>query len=288
MILNGHIGKAEQVIAEWKEIFSGRLLVELEIGYHTSNQRGMLLDIGGDLYSAEQSQVNKELIKIAGKLNLPMIVTNDVHYGLPEHQSLHDLALCIQTNTPRSSEKRFSFKGLDCHLANIDWMTKRCKTIGIPEEAISNTAYVADMVDDKSYLSDQINRLPTYKDTPEGLTSWEYLEIEAQNGLWNRFNGMPPKEYRERLDYELKSLKKMGFSDYILIVAQVIEESWRLKCIPGAGRGSSAGSLVCWAMGITQIDPIKYGLFYERFVNYGRSAIPKIFNEKIKSELSEL
>ena len=285
LLLSGQYEKAKKVITEWKEIFSGRLLVELEIGNYTSKGREKLTEIKEQIYSEEQILVNQQLIKIANELDLPLIVTNDVHYGLKSQQKLHDIALCVQTNSPRSSEKRFSFRGLDCHFANAEWISNHCRNLGIPEEAITNTSYVAELINDKDYLSDTTSRFPTYKDTPAGLTSWEHLEVEAQHGLYDRFNGMPPKEYRDRLDYELKQIKQMGFSDYILIVAQVIQESWRINSLPGPGRGSSAGSLACWAMGITQINPIKYGLFFERFLSFGRSPIPLIFTKEMKEQL---
>lgn len=264
LILNGKPKEAKRLIEEWSEIFSGRMLIELEIGLYTKKGRDELTLIEGNWYGTEQMVVNKELVRIANELDLPLIVTNDVHYGLREHQDLHDMALCIQTNSPRNAEKRFSFRGLDCHLGSPAFMKKHCRILGLPEEAISNTVAVSEMVDADSYFEDRKNRQPTFLDLPEEETAWSWLEIQAQHGLYERFGEMPPKEYRDRLAYELKELKKMGFSDYMLIVEQVLDIARGLNCPVGPGRGSSAGSLVAWATRITQIDPIKHGLFFER------------------------
>jgi len=286
LILAGEIPRAKKLIEEYAEIFSNRFMIELEIGNYTWAGREDITEINGELYSTEQLIVNAALIEIAGDTGLPLIITNDVHYAKRSHQKLHDMALCIQTNSPVSSEKRFSFRGLDCHLASHDWMWKHCQNTAIPYEAIENTVLIAGMVDSDSYYEDRMNRLPSYTDLPKDETAWNWLEIQAKHGLMDRFNGeIPPVEYRRRLDYELHIMKKMNVSDYILIVAQIIEEANKRSIIVGPGRGSSSGSLVCWATGITQIDPIKYGLYFERFLNFGRSAIPLIFTRQMKEKL---
>jgi DNA polymerase-3 subunit alpha len=285
LILAGRKGDAEKHIAELSEMFSGRVLVELEVGHYKWPGREELVEINGFLYSTEQQVVNSELCRIATNLDLPLIVTNDVHYGEESQQDLHDTALCVQTNSPKESENRFSFRGLDCHLASPDWMYRHCKNLGLPEEALTNTVAVANMVDSSSYYSDRMNRQPRFIGLPEGMTAHEYLTVKAQQGLYDRFGEMPPKDYRDRLDYELLQMKKMDSSDYILIVAEVLDVARQMNIPVGPGRGSGASSLVCWAMQITQVDPIKYGLFFSRFLNYGRTARPLLFTEEMKGAL---
>ncbi len=271
LILNDRRKEAEKMIAHHRALFGDRFLIELQ------------------LHEMEEQQiVNKVLIEISKKENIPMILSNDCHYTHEIDKDLHEAALCMQTKTTLSNEKRFSFGEIDVHAASHDWMWARASAQGIPYESLSNTVALADMVDSSSYFSDRMNRYPKYQEIPEGYKCFEWLEITAKQGLYNRMGGMPPEQYRNRLDTELTTIKRLGFSDYMLIVAQFMEGARELGVLHGPGRGSAAGSLVAFALGITEIDPIKYGLFFERFLNIGRGAKPLIFNQEMINNIEAL
>tara|TARA_Y100000310_G_scaffold151990_1_gene151573 strand:- start:127 stop:534 length:408 start_codon:yes stop_codon:yes gene_type:complete len=133
-----------------------------------------------------------------------------------------------------------------------------------------------------------MNRYPKYQEVPEEYKTFEWLEISAKENLYKRFGEMPPLKYRERLNTELKTIKRMGFSDYMLIVAQFMQGAREIGVLHGPGRGSAAGSLVAYALGITEVDPIKYGLFFERFLNIGRGAQPLIFDQDMIRKIESL
>ena len=271
LILNDRKAEAEKMIHHHKALFGDRFLVELQL--HEME---------------EQQRVNKVLMEIALRENLPLIVSNDCHYTHEWDKQLHEAALCMQTKTTLSNEKRFTFGEIDVHAASHDWMWKNAQTQGMPYDAISNTVSLASMVDSSSYFSDRMNRYPKYQDLPEGETAHEHLEIVSKQGLFNRFGSMPPEEYRNRLDDELVAIKKMGFSDYMLIVAQFMEGARTVDVLHGPGRGSAAGSLVAYALKITEVDPIKYGLIFERFLNIGRGATPLIFDHEMVEKIESL
>jgi len=264
LILNGEVKAAEKLIHHHKSMFKDRFLVELQP--HSD---------------PEQVLVNKTLLKIATDNDLPMIITGDCHYQHDHDKMHHEAALCMQTKTKLSDEKRFSFGELEVHVSDHDWMWNKANSQGLPYDVISNTVAVADMIDSDSYFMDRMNRYPKYQEIPDNLKSFDLLEIEAQHGLYARFNGMPPLNYQERLSHELKAIKKMGFSDYMLIVAQFMNGARDYGVMHGPGRGSAAGSLVAYALKITEVDPIKYDLVFSRFLNEGRGATPLIFNKEM-------
>ena len=271
LILNDRTVEAEKLIDHHRALFSDRFLVELQ------------------LHEMEDQQiVNKVLLEIAQKKNLPIILTNDCHYQEEHDKLLHEIALCMQTKAKLSDEKRFSFGDIDVHVASHDWMWNRATDLGLPYDCISNTVALSDMVDSNSYFMDRKNRFPKYKELPEELRSWQQLEIAAKQGLFNRFGSMPSQVYRDRLDEELLAIKMMGFSDYMLIVSQFMNGARDLNILHGPGRGSAAGSLVAYALNITEVDPIKYGLLFARFLNIGRSAKPLIFNQKMVEEIEAM
>lgn len=264
LIINGQEKEAEKLIHHHKAMFKNRFLVELQL--HQDE---------------EQQLVNSVLQRIALDNDLPMILTNDCHYTHEHDKHHHEAALCMQTKTTLSNEKRFTFGEIDVHVAHHDWMWKHAESQGMPYDVISNTVAVADLIDSDSYFMDKMNRYPKYQELPEDMTSVEYLNIEAQHGLYKRFGELPPEDYRKRLAYELKVIKRMGFADYLLIVAQFMNGAKERGVLHGPGRGSAAGSLIAWALGITEVDPIKYGLVFERFLNEGRGATPLIFNKEM-------
>ena len=270
LILRDKIQEAEYVLDHHRNLFDKRLLIELQL--HKD---------------PEQIKVNKVLLELAEKKNIEIILTNDCHYTNEHDKMFHEIALCMQTKTTLSNPDRFSFGDIDVHVANHNWMAARAATMGIPYRAISNTVQLANMIDSDSYFEDRMNRYPKLKTYKDAMNSWDQLEITCKQKLFQKFGTMPSEEYRTRIDYELSIIKKMGFSDYLLIVAEFLEGARKQNVYVGPGRGSAAGSLVAYALDITQIDPIKYGLLFERFLNYGRAAKPLIFTKEQRQYIKE-
>lgn len=206
---------------------------------------------------------------------------HNCHYAYEHDKMHHEAALCMQTKTTLSDPNRFTFGEINVHMASHDWMWNEANNQGMPYDVISNTKALADMIDSDSYFMDRMNRYPKYKDLPEDFTDIDYLALESQHGLFARFGEMPPRHYQDRLNYELKVIKKMGFADYLLIVSQFMKGAKERGVLHGPGRGSAAGSLIAYSLGITEVDPIKYGLIFERFLNEGRGATPLIFNKEM-------
>lgn len=261
LILKGYKEQAKQLLEHHTAIFKDRYFLELQC--HADE---------------EQTIVNSVLMEFAKELNLPLILTADAHYFAYEDKALHDKFLCISTNSKVSDKNRFNFGALDCHLGSPETMEKKRITWGLPEEAISNTLYIANMCT-PDYFKGIYNRYPTFKDKPEGITSDEYLEMTVKLN-WLKMNDwkLPPPEVKERIQSELKTIKQMGFSDYMLIRADTVKAAEDRGILCGAGRGSAAGSMVSYLLGITKVDPIKYGLLFSRFLNEGRGQIPLIFD----------
>lgn len=287
LILSGRKDEAERLIDHHRAIFNNRFLIEIQL--HADK---------------DQQAVNQELIEIALRKKLPLVLTNDCHYTHENEKNIHEQALCLSTNARMSDppwnpeakgelegkKTRFSFGDIDVHVARHEWMWNLAKQQNIPYDAIINTMHVADLIESNTYFVDKMNRYPSFTDLPEGITSWDALENLVKFNLSRKFNGMPPVEYRDRINYELKIIKKMGYYDYLLIVNQFISAFKEDSMLIGPGRGSAAGSLVAYALDITTIDPIKYGLVFERWLNYGRASKPKIFDvdmiDKINSATS--
>lgn len=270
LILKDKIKEAEFILDHHRSLFNNRLLIELQL--HTME---------------DQLKVNKVLLELANKKDIEIILTNDCHYTNEHDKMMHEIALCMQTKTTLSDEKRFTFGDIDVHVANHDWMWKRAQEQKIPYRALSNTAQFANLIDSDDYFSDRKNRYPKYSKFKYAKNSWDELEHYCKRKLYNKFNGMPPENYRNRIDTELKVIKKMGFSDYLLIVSDFLDGARDQNVYVGPGRGSAAGSLVAYALDITRVDPIKYGLIFERFLNYGRAATPIIFTEEQKTYIKD-
>ncbi len=228
----------------------------------------------------EQAFVNEKILEVADATKLPLVATNDCHYLNADDVEAHDILLCIQTQAKVDDAKRFRFDARDLYFKSEEEM--RAGLMGIPEEAITNTAKIAEQC---CHLEIQLKAPPYHfpiYDLPEGMT----LETEfcrmARAGLDKRLEKHPhkatidEKEYRDRLEMELKVINDMGFPGYFLIVQDYI--NWAKNCgIPvGPGRGSAAGSVVAWALGITTIDPLPNKLFFERFLNVERVSMPDI------------
>ncbi|MDI3309901.1 MAG: DNA polymerase III subunit alpha [Thermoanaerobacterium sp.] len=217
----------------------------------------------------QQEKVNSELIKLSKELNIPLVATNDVHYLNKEDHLAHEVLLCIQTGKNMDDSDRMSFPTDQFYLKSPDEMYEMfsyCK------EALENTVKIADMCN----LDFEFNKtkLPKYE-VPDGMKSDEYLRKLCIDGLYKRYPN-PSDEVIERLNYELSVIEKMGYVDYFLIVWDFIKFARDNGIMTGPGRGSAAGSLVAYCLGITKIDPIKYNLLFERFLNPERVSMPDI------------
>ncbi|MBD0337010.1 MAG: DNA polymerase III subunit alpha, partial [Cyanobacteria bacterium Co-bin13] len=245
-------------------------------------------DLFGDDYyleiqdhgSPEDRVVNIEVVKIARELDIKIICTNDSHYISCNDVEAHDALLCIQTGKLITEDKRLRYSGTE-YLKSADEMRQLFRDHlpdEVIEESIQTTLEVAAKVEDYEGLLGQ-PRIPDFP-IPEGHTSATYMAEVARDGLVKRFKVTQydeiSQEYRDRLEYEIEMMIQMGFPTYFLVVWDYIRFA-REKNIPvGPGRGSAAGSLVAYAMGITNIDPVHHGLLFERFLNPERRSMPDI------------
>ncbi len=222
----------------------------------------------------QQAIVNKELIDMARKEGFPLVATNDAHYMDAEDYDWHEILLCVGTNATLDDPKRLSFETNDFYFRSADEMWDFFGD-EVPE-ALENTLKIAERCNVSFDLGTRDYRLPNF-DIPEGETLESSLYKAAFDGLRLRLKGEPvPEEYEKRLEYELSVINQMGFPGYFLIIADVIK-ACKDRGIPiGPGRGSAAGSLVAYAMKITELDPIRYGLIFERFLNPERISMPDI------------
>ena len=217
----------------------------------------------------EQKIVNQGLIKIAKELKIPLVATNDVHYLTKERAASHEALLAIQTQTTLDDPNRMRFQTDEFYFMSPAEMIKRFEDI---PEAITNTLEIAGRCNLELDFSKV--HLPKYE-APVGTTKEDFLKKLCEQGIVKRFETATP-EITKRLEHELKIIKDMGFVSYFLIVWDFIHYA-KDKGIPvGPGRGSAAGSLVSFLLGITDIDPLKYGLLFERFLNPERMGLPDI------------
>ncbi len=225
---------------------------------------------------AEQQQVNMELMRMSRELQIPLVATNDVHYTYASDMDSHDILLCLQTNKKLSDEDRMRYEGGQYYVKSEEEMKG---LFSYAWEAVENTQKIADRCNVEIEFG--VTKLPHY-DVPEGYDSWTYLNKLCTDGLLERYGdvNLPAGDtgltLRERLDYELGVIRTMGYVDYFLIVWDFINYA-RVNGIPvGPGRGSAAGSIVSYCLKITNIDPIKYSLLFERFLNPERVSMPDI------------
>ena len=225
---------------------------------------------------AEQRIVNTELMKISKKLDIPLVVTNDVHYTYKEDVDSHDILLCLQTGKKLADEDRMRYEGGQYYVKSEEEMKG---LFPYAWEAVENTQRIADRCNVEIEFG--VTKLPKY-DVPEGYDSWSYLNKLCRDGLLERYGdenapaGDTGQTLAERLAYELDVIRTMGYVDYFLIVWDFINYA-RENGIPvGPGRGSAAGSIVAYCLKITNIDPIRYSLLFERFLNPERVSMPDI------------
>ena len=217
----------------------------------------------------EQQIVNQQLLRMHRETGIDLVATNDVHYTMAEDAEPHDVLLCLQTQKKLSDENRMRYEGGQYYVKSPEEMAR---LFPYALEALENTHKIAERCHVEIEFG--VTKLPKY-DVPDGLTSWEYLNKLCYEGLEQRYHPVT-EELKKRLDYELSTIKNMGYVDYFLIVWDFIKYARDNDIMVGPGRGSAAGSLVAYTLGITQLDPIRYDLLFERFLNPERVSMPDI------------
>ena len=217
----------------------------------------------------EQQNVNQQLLKMHRETGIDLVATNDVHYTLAEDAQPHDVLLCLQTGKKLADEDRMRYEGGQYYVKSPEEMER---LFPYAPEALENTHKIAQRCHVEIEFG--VTKLPKF-DVPEGYTSWEYLNELCFKGLEERYRPVT-EELKERLNYELSTIRNMGYVDYFLIVWDFIKYARDHDIMVGPGRGSAAGSLVAYTLGITQLDPIRYDLLFERFLNPERVSMPDI------------
>ncbi len=246
---------------------------------HIFDEDRLYLEVQANKLS-KQDIVNKALREISGELSIPLVATNDCHYLNREDAEVHDVLLCIQTGKTIEDEKRLKFTGTEFYFKSRDEMLEALPGF---EDALDTTWSIAERCNYEMEFGRY--KYPVFK-LPDKRSLEDLLDEAAQKGLAVRMasmeqdnspaHGGEAEEYRRRLEYELGIIKKMGFAGYFLIVADFIEFARKNGIPVGPGRGSAAGSLVAYSLKITNIDPLKYGLLFERFLNPDRISMPDI------------
>ena len=218
----------------------------------------------------QQTQVNSVIMRMSKELDIPLVVTNDVHYIREEDAVPHDILLCIQTGKLVTDKDRMRYEGGQFFLKSEEEMQK---VFPYAREAMENTHKIAERCNVEIVFGEQ--KVPKF-DVPEGYDTFSYLKELCEKGLVKRYGDPPPEELKERLAYELDTIKNMGYVDYFLIVWDFIRFAKSQGIAVGPGRGSAAGSIVSYCLEITNIDPIRYQLIFERFLNPERVSMPDI------------
>jgi len=237
-----------------------------------------VMDHGIDI----ETRVKEDLLKLGRDLNLPLLATNDLHYTKHEDAGAHEALLCVQSGSTIADPKRFKFENSEFYLKSATQMRELFAEL---PGACDNTLWIAERCN--ITMREGENLMPQFT-VPEGHTEASWLSELSNQGLRDRMHGQVPAEYQERLEYELGVMIKMGFPGYFLVVADLCSHAREVGIRVGPGRGSAAGSLVSWVLGITQLDPIKHGLLFERFLNPERISMPDIdldFDERRRSEM---
>lgn len=252
-ILHGNYESAKEEALKLEKIFGkGNFFLELQ-----------------DHGIPQQGTVNQALLRLSQDTGIKLVATNDVHYIMEEDAEAHDILLCIQTQKKVQDEDRMRYEGGQYYLKSEQQMLE---LFPYATEAVSNTALIAQRCHVEIEFGNY--KLPKY-DVPEGFTAQEYLNKLCNDGLYKRYKE-PSEELKERLLYELDTINTMGFTDYFLIVWDFIKYARDNGISVGPGRGSAAGSIVSYSLGITSIDPVKYDLLFERFLNPERVTMPDI------------
>lgn len=274
---NDQYDKAKEIATWYKGVFGDRYYLEVQDHGHPDNP----------LHSVEQQHVNEQVLKLGKELHIPVVVTCDAHYLRHEDQDAHEILLCIGTGSFLSDEKRMSLKDYPLHVEDPNEIIKRWGTDN--PEVITNTKAIADRCD----LTIELERILIPKfPVPKGETEKTFLDKLVYTGLAWRYGGMDeaeaskltveearkhiPEDPLARADYELGIIDQMGFNGYFLIVSDFINWGKDKGIIFGPGRGSAAGSIVSYAIKITDLDPLRYDLLFERFLNPDRISMPDV------------
>lgn len=245
--------EAKKVALEYQDIFGkGNFFLEMQ-----------------DHGIPEQQLVNQRQIQLSKETGIELLVTNDIHYTYAEDAKPHDILLCIQTGKKLDDENRMRYEGGQYYVKSPQEMEA---LFPYAKQALENTQKIADRCEVEIEFG--VTKLPKY-DVPDGMTSWEYLNKLCWEGLEKHY-GAPSRELKERLRYELDTIRSMGYVDYFLIVWDFIKYAKDHGIAVGPGRGSAAGSIVSYCLEITNIDPIRYQLLFERFLNPERVTMPDI------------
>ena len=223
-----------------------------------------------------------DLIKLGKELNLPQLATNDLHYTHHDDAAAHEVLLCIQSGSTMADPKRFKFENSEFYLKSPAQMREIFKDF---KQACDNTLLIAERCE--TTMREGENLLPQFP-VPTGQSEDSWLIKLANDGLATKMGNSIPTEYQDRLNFELEVMIKMGFPGYFLVVADLCDHARAVGIRVGPGRGSAAGSLVSYSLGITGLDPIKFGLLFERFLNPERISMPDIdldFDERRRSEM---
>ncbi|MEI3392862.1 MAG: DNA polymerase III subunit alpha [Clostridia bacterium] len=251
-LLNGQNEKAEEIALWHKRVFGEDYYIELQ-------NNGI----------KEQVLANQKLVQLARKLDIPLVATNDAHYLKKEDAYNHEVLLCIQTGKRMSDEDRMKFDTEELYVKSPEEMIDYFKAF---PDAIENTVKIAEKCNVEFEFGHTI--LPNYE-VPEGYeTHYDFLEDLCKKGMVKRYGSSIPEEYQKRAEYELGVIKKMGYVDYYLIVWDYIHYAKTHNIPVGPGRGSGAGSILAYSIEITDIDPMKYNLLFERFLNPERVSMP--------------
>ena len=248
LLRNGRVEEAEDVAIYYKKIFHEDYYLEIQ---------------------PHSPEINDKIIELSRKLGLPLVATQDSHYTLPEDKPIHEVLLAVQTNNRLDGEDRFTFHDFNVSFKSQEEMANDFKHL---PEAIENTVKIAAKCNFEFKLGQTF--LPKYE-VPDGKDANSHLRELVQERLPKRFSS-PTDEIKERLEYELGVIEKTGFADYFLIVQDFINWAKSHGIVVGPGRGSAAGSLVSYVLGITDVDPLKYNLLFERFLNPERISMPDI------------
>ena len=252
-LMNRNYDKAKNIALKYKEIF-GKDNYYIEIQDHNL---------------PEQKEVNRELIRLSKEIDVGLVATNDVHYVRKEDSKIHDILMCIQMGKTVNDPTRMRFGSDEFYLKSREEMETVFPEV---QEALDNTVKIADMCNVEFDFN--TIHLPKY-DVPDGYTPREYLRMLCFKGLEERYKN-PSPEITDRLEYELGVIEKMGYVEYFLITWDFINFARENNIMVGPGRGSAAGSIVSYTLYITDIDPIKYSLLFERFLNPERISMPDI------------
>ncbi|MBN3522918.1 DNA polymerase III subunit alpha [Paenibacillus apiarius] len=272
-VLHGRSEEARQAAERYRDIFKDGFYLELQ-----------------DHGLPEQKKVNIGLIALSEATGIPLAATNDVHYMKQEDAAVQDVLICIGTGKTIEDESRLRMGTDQLYFKSQAEMGPLFRHV---PEAIANTARIAEQC--RVELDFETSVLPAFEPIPDGMTAAEYLRQLCEEGLQSRYAGQTEwsqeafrRSAQERLQYELDTIEKMGFSDYFLIVWDFIRFAHEQGIMTGPGRGSSAGSLVAYSLRITNVDPLKYKLLFERFLNPERITMPDIdidFNDERRDEV---